>query len=189
RGQAAFVGRSRRLTTEVSQLPLAAALAALELARATGAATVVDLDVPPSDALASGLGDEDALEAVLRSADLLKPAKSACRELIARGGGDPVKLARALRARYGTRAVVVTDGEAGCAIAGDGFEGFGRARPVKAVDATGAGDAFLGGLLAALAAELEWEDAARLANACGAACVEQLGAFPEDPARARARVL
>ena len=63
------------------------------------------------------------------------------------------------------------------------------ARPVKAVDTTGAGDAFLGGLLAALSAELGWEDAARLANACGAACVEQLGAFPEDPERARARVL
>lgn len=189
RAHAAFVRRARRVTTEVSQLPLAAALAALELARAAGAATVVDLDVPPSDALASGLGDEAALDAVLRGADLLKPSKSACRELVSGGGGDPLQLARALRARFGNRAVVVTDGEAGCAIAAEGFEGFVRARPVKAVDATGAGDAFLGGLLAALSAELAWEDAARLAHACGAACVEQLGAFPEDPERARARVL
>ena len=189
RAHAAFLQRARRVTTEVSQLPLAAALAALELARAAGAATAVDLDMPPSDALASGLGDEAALDAVLRGADLLKPAKSACRELVSGGGGDPLQLARALRARYGNRAVVVTDGEAGCAIAAEGFEGFVRARPVKAVDATGAGDAFLGGLLAAISAELAWEDAARLANACGAACVEQLGAFPEDPERARARVL
>jgi arabinose-5-phosphate isomerase len=189
RAHAAFVRRARRVTTEVSQLPLAAALAALELARAVGAATAVDLDVPPSDALASGLGDEAELDAVLRGADLLKPSKSACRELVSGGRGDPVQLARALRARFGNRAVVITDGEAGCAIAAEGFEGFVRARPVKAVDATGAGDAFLGGLLAALSAELAWEDAARLANACGAACVEQLGAFPEDPERARARVL
>jgi sugar/nucleoside kinase (ribokinase family)/D-arabinose 5-phosphate isomerase GutQ len=186
---AVFVSRARRVTTEVSQLPLAAARAALELARASGAATAVDLDVPPSDALASGLGDEAALDAVLRGADLLKPAKSACRELVSGAGSDPLALARALRARFGNRAVVVTDGEAGCAIAADGFEGFVRARPVKAVDATGAGDAFLGGLLTALSADLGWEDATRLANACGAACVEQLGAFPEDPERARARVL
>jgi len=188
RGHAAFVARARRVTTEVSQLPLAAARAALELARASGAATAVDLDVPPSDALASGLGDEAALDVVLRGADLLKPAKSACRELVPGAGSDPLALARALRKRFGNGAVVVTDGEAGCAIAADGFEGFVRARPVKAVDATGAGDAFLGGLLAALSAGLSWEDAARLANACGAACVEQLGAFPGDPTRARARV-
>jgi arabinose-5-phosphate isomerase len=189
RAHAEFVRRAARVTTEVSQLPLAAAIAALELARAAGAATVVDLDVPPSDALASGLGDEAALDAVLRGADLLKPSKSACRELVSGGGGDPLQLARALRARFGNGAVVVTDGEAGCAIAAEEFEGFVRARPVKAVDATGAGDAFLGGLLAALAAELAWEDAARVANACGAACVEQLGAFPEDVERVRARVL
>jgi sugar/nucleoside kinase (ribokinase family)/D-arabinose 5-phosphate isomerase GutQ len=188
RAHAAFVGRARRLTTEVSQLPLAAARTALELARAAGASTVVDLDVPPGDAIASGLGDEAALDAVLRGADLLKPAKLACRELVP-GTHDPLELARALRARYGNRAVVVTDGEAGCAIAADEFEGFVPGRPVKAVDATGAGDAFLGGLLTALASELGWETAARLGNACGAACVEQLGAFPDDVARVRARVL
>ena len=184
RAHAAFVRRARRLSTEVSQLPLAAVRAALELAHAAGAATVVDLDVPPSDALASGLGDEAALDGVLRGADLLKPSKSACRELVS-GGSDPLHLARALRARFGNRAVVVTDGEAGCAIAAEGFEGFVPARAVKAVDTTGAGDAFLGGLLVALSAELGWEEAARLGNACGAACVEQLGAFPDDAARAR----
>jgi len=186
---ARFVGRARRLTTEVSQLPLAAAAAALDLARAMGAATVVDLDVPPTLALAEGLGDEAALESVLRGADLLKPSKSACRELASGSGHDPLALARALRARFGNQAVVVTDGDAGCAISAADFEGFVPARPVKAVDTTGAGDAFLGGLLAALAAGLDWEQAARLAHACGAACVEQLGAFPEDAARARARVL
>jgi arabinose-5-phosphate isomerase len=189
RSHAAFVGRARRLSTEVSQLPLAAVRAALELAHAAGAATVVDLDVPPSDALAAGLGDEAALDFVLRGADLLKPSKSACRELVSGGSGDSLALARALRARFGNRAVVVTDGEAGCAIAADGFEGFVPARAVKAVDTTGAGDAFLGGLLVALSAGLGWEPAARLANACGAACVEQIGAFPEDAARARARVV
>jgi len=82
----------------------------------------------------------------------------------------------------------VTDGEAGCAIAAEGFEGWIPARRVKAVDTTGAGDAFLGGLLAGRRFGLDWADAGRLGNACGAACVERLGAFPDDPDDARARV-
>lgn len=188
RDHAAFIRRAARLTTEVSQLPLAAALEALRIAREAGIPTVVDLDVPPSDALASGLGDEATLWRVLESADLLKPSRSAARELAPGAGGDPSELARALRARFGGAAVVVTDGEAGCAIEAREFAGFVPAHPVKALDTTGAGDAFLGGLLAALHHGLGWEDAGRLANACGAACVERLGAFPDDPDAARARV-
>ena len=185
---AATIRRAARLTTEVSQLPLEAAREALAIAREAGIPTLVDLDVLPSDALRS-LGSEAELDAVLRAADLLKPAKAAARELAGGAGSDALALALALRRRFGNAAVVVTDGEAGCAIAAAGFEGRVPAVAVKAVDSTGAGDAFLGGLLAALRHGLAWEDAARLANACGAACVERLGAFPEDAAAARARVL
>jgi arabinose-5-phosphate isomerase len=185
---AAFIRRAARVTTEVSQLPLPAALAALEIARAAGIPTVVDLDVPPSEAV-PGLGDAATLDALLRAADLLKPAKQAAREIEPAAGSDPLAMARALRARFGCGAVVVTDGEAGCAIAAQSFEGFVPARAVKAVDSTGAGDAFLGGLLVALHHGLGWEAAGRFANACGAACVEKLGAFPDDPLRARSRVL
>jgi arabinose-5-phosphate isomerase len=186
---AAFIRRASRFSTEVSQLPLEAALEALRLAREVGIPTVVDLDVPPSDALASGLGDEATLWRVLESADLLKPSKSAARELAARTGSDTGEMARLLRARFGCQAVVVTDGEAGCAISSEQFTGFVPGRRVKALDTTGAGDAFLGGLLVALHHGFRWEDAGRLANACGAACVERLGAFPEDLPGARARVL
>ena len=178
---AATIRRAARLTTEVSQLPLEAAREALAIAREAGIPTLVDLDVSPSDALRS-LGSEAELDAVLRAADLLKPAKAAARELAGGAGSDALALALALRRRFGNAAVVVTDGEAGCAIAAAGFEGRVPAVAVKAVDSTGAGDAFLGGLLAALRHGLAWEDAARLANACGAACVERLGAFPEDAA-------
>jgi arabinose-5-phosphate isomerase len=184
---AAFIRRARRLTTEVSQLPLATARAVLEIARDAGVATVVDLDVPPSDAVA-GLGDEADLEAVLRAADLLKPAKSAARELVPEAGDDPLAMARAVRARFGNAAVVLTDGASGCAVAADGFEGCVPAPTVKALDTTGAGDAFLGGLLFALDRGLDWASAGRLANACGAACAEKLGAFPDDASAARARV-
>jgi len=188
RHHAAFLRRARRVTTEVSQLPLDAVREVLRLARAAGIPTVVDLDVPPSDAV-PGLGDEAALDEVLRAATLLKPAKRAARELVPKAGNDALALARALRERFGVGAVVLTDADAGCAIAAEGFEGRIAAPAVKTVDTTGAGDAFLGGLLAGLELGLDWAAAARLANACGAACVEQLGAFPEDVAAARARVL
>jgi len=184
-----FLCRGARFSTEVSQLPLPAVREALALARAAGIPTVLDLDVPPSQAIASGLGDAELLEAVLREVDLLKPARSAALELVGPGEGDALVLATALRERFGNEAVIVTDGAAGCAVAAPAFTGRVAARPVKSVDSTGAGDAFLGGLLAGLHYGLGWEDAAALANACGAACVEQIGAFPESAGAARDRVL
>jgi arabinose-5-phosphate isomerase len=178
-----------RVTTEVSQLPLAAVREVLGIAAAAGVPTLLDLDVPPRDAV-PGLGDAATLEAVLRAARIVKPAKEAARALVPEAGADPLAIAEALRAKYGNEAVVVTDGGAGCAIAADGVALRVPAyRVERVVDTTGAGDAFLGGLLVALAAGLGWQDAARLGNACGAACIEKLGAFPDDPDDARRRVL
>jgi len=188
RHHAAFIRRAARLVTEVSQLPLEAVREALRLARDAGIECVVDLDVPPSAAVPQ-LGDSAALQEVLRAAHILKPARAAAQELAPQAGSDPLALARQLRAQFGNRAVIVTDGSAGCAIAAPDYEGCVPATPVKNLDSTGAGDAFVGGLLAGLHAGLAWRDAARLANACGAACVERLGAFPDDPGALRARVL
>ena len=183
-----FIAEAARFSTEVSQLPLDAALEALGIAHRAGRGTVVDLDVPPRDALMT-LGDRPTLDRILASADLLKPSKSAAAELVPGAGDDALAIARAMRECYGNDAVVVTDGEAGCAICSEGFEERVEARRVTAVDTTGAGDAFLGGLLVALRHGLAWRDAGRLANACGAACVQQMGAFPERPELARERVL
>ena len=186
---AEFLRRGARLSTEVHQVPLAAVREALRLAREAGIETVVDLDVPPSDAVPA-LGDAQALRDVLERADLLKPSKRAARELEgAAAAVDALELAQRLRKRFGNRAVVVTDSASGCAVAAEGFEGRVPAPRVTALDGTGAGDAFLGGLLAGLHQGLEWPDAARLGNACGAACVERLGAFPSDAAWARTRAL
>ena len=183
------IRRALRVTTEVSQLPLAAVREVLAIAAEAGVPTVLDLDVPPRDAV-PGLGDAATLEDVLRKASILKPAKEAARALVPEAGDDALRIAQAMRARYGNEAVVVTDGGAGCAIAAEGVALRVPAYRVERVlDSTGAGDAFLGGLLVALAAGLGWEDAGRLGNACGAACVEKLGAFPDDAAWARERVL
>ncbi len=185
----AFITGSHRVSTEVSQLPLAAVLEVLRIAEEAGIPSVVDLDVPPMDAV-PGLGDEATLEAVLRRATLLKPAKAAARELLPGTDGDALAIAEGMRARYGNQVVVVTDGEAGCAISAAGVALRVPAYAAnQVIDTTGAGDAFLGGLLVALEQSLDWVDALKLANACGTACVEKLGAFPEEPEAARARVL
>jgi arabinose-5-phosphate isomerase len=177
-----------RVTTEVSQLPLPAVLEVMRLAELANVPTLVDLDVLPSDAVPE-LGSRVELEQVLRRARILKPSQAAARELEL-AASDILTLAKKLRERYENGAVIVTDGEAGCAIATAKQALRVPAYEVpKVVDTTGAGDAFLGGLIVGLAAELSWEDTARLANACGAACVEKLGAFPDDAAAARAAIL
>jgi len=183
-----FIARGNRLSTEVSQLPLDTTLAALRLAHERGAATVVDLDILPSDALA-GLGDREMLDAVLGEADLLKPTSAAARELFPETA-DLEGIARQLRSRFGAKTVVITDGDRGSLLANEAGECWIPAYSASSVvDSTGAGDAFLGGFLAGEALGLGPIDAAKLGNACGAACVERMGAFPDEKEALRARAI
>ena len=78
---------------------------------------------------------------------------------------------------------VVTLGEKGLAYAGQ--EGLGTlpAFPVKAVDTTAAGDAFVGALAAALAEGASLSDALRLGAAAGALAATRPGAQPSLPRR------
>ncbi len=177
RRHGAFVNNAHLVSTEISQLPLATVIALLLFARAHSIPTVLDVDVPPSDACPA-LGTRAELERALKLATVLKPAKSVARELSG-GARDPLKMAETIRDRYGSRAVIITDGERGCAISAHdaalrvpGFR-------VRQVDATGAGDAFMGALLAGLRWGLSWEEIGRLGNAAGAVCITRLGAFPD----------
>jgi arabinose-5-phosphate isomerase len=174
------------VSTEVSQVPLASVRRVLELAAESGSRSIVDLDVPLRDAVPS-LGTEDDLHAVLASASIIK-ASSAALEGIVQGDG-PEELARALAERYATDVVVLTLGAEGAAVWTDGQLQRAPAPRVAVRDTTGAGDAFLGGLLAALHHELEWTDALRLGTSCAAACCERLGGFPDEPEACRVRAL
>ncbi len=177
RRHGAFIRNSHLVSTEISQLPLSTVIALLLFARAHSIPTVLDIDVPPSDAVAS-LGTRAELERALKLATVLKPAKAAARELAA-GVRDPLKMAEAIRTRYGSRAVVITDGERGCAIAAsDTALRVPAFRVPRQIDATGAGDAFMGALLAGLRWNLSWDQIGRLGNAAGAVCITRLGAFP-----------
>ncbi|KAF8405630.1 hypothetical protein HHK36_007706 [Tetracentron sinense] len=78
----------------------------------------------------------------------------------------------------GLKLLIVTDGEKGKV---SGFS-------VKTVDTTGAGDAFVGALLCAVAKddsifqdEGKLKEALKFANACGAICTTQKGAIPALP--------
>jgi len=181
-----MIARARWITTEISQLPLATVLKVLELARGYGARTVLDVDVPLAAAVPA-LGTQAQLHAALGLADVIKPSRAALAGLI--DGDDPERLARAVAQKFGAKVVALTAGEVGSVIWADERLVRAPAARVRALDTTGAGDAFLGGLLAGMVRGLDWEAAARLGNACGAACCERLGAFPEDPLRDRTRAL
>ncbi len=88
---------------------------------------------------------------------------------------DPVEAGRALRA-LGPNAVVVTAGSSGAAYVDSTGSGVIPAPPVAVIDTTGAGDAFLGGLAAALAREATLADAVALGVASGTEAVQHLSA-------------
>jgi sulfofructose kinase len=92
-------------------------------------------------------------------------------------GADDVE--RALAGLAGLApAVVITLGERGLVWRKDGEGGSMPAFPVRAVDTTGAGDAFHGAFAAALAEGLPWDALLRQASAAGALCCRRAGARP-----------
>ena len=206
----AAVARASFVTTEVSQVPLDGVTAYLELAASHGVPSVLDIDVPPSVAAAAAAlcaTPADVL-ACARLASVLKVTRPSAVELLELAGISaaeipeaPEELAASLQRVTGVALVAVTAGSAGGAMASaSGVRvALAPAAASAIVDTTGAGDAFLGGLLAALwrlgaacgAAPLPDDVPAltaclAVANAAGAACCEVLGGLPPlDSARGR----
>jgi len=83
----------------------------------------------------------------------------------------------------GVKNVLITLGGRGVYIATDEKRGIIPAYKVNAVDTTGAGDAFNGGLIAALAEGKDLWEAAAFANALAALSVQKLGTTPSMPTR------
>ena len=172
-----YIRSAAMVTTEISQLPLDAVIAVLRTARDAGIPTVLDVDVPPDFAIGvARLGTAAELETALSLADVVKPAKAAALQMVDADGSE--ERAKRILERYGARLVAITEGAQG-AIITDGSQTI-RApvKPVDARDTTGAGDAFLGGLIAGLYHGLTLRDTANLAHACGAVCCRIPGAIP-----------
>lgn len=83
----------------------------------------------------------------------------------------------------GVKNVLITLGGRGAYIATKEKRGIIPAYRVEAVDTTGAGDAFNGGLVAALAEGKDLWEAAVFANALAAVAVQRLGTTPAMPTR------
>ncbi|PSV48653.1 aminoimidazole riboside kinase [Photobacterium indicum] len=88
---------------------------------------------------------------------------------------------------FGNKLVLVTQGAKGVLIDVDGVRELVSGTAVKPVDTTGAGDAFVGGLLAKLSQTSEWQSTSTIqaaimwANACGALATTQKGAMSALP--------
>jgi fructokinase len=88
---------------------------------------------------------------------------------------------------YNIDLVVVTQGAKGALVVTSGTEQLVAGEAVKPVDTTGAGDAFVGGLLCKLAAAEEWQTfdailaAVKWANGCGALATTKKGAMTALP--------
>ncbi|MDF2590546.1 MAG: ribokinase [Clostridia bacterium] len=83
----------------------------------------------------------------------------------------------------GVKEVVITLGSRGVFISSNGREEIVPSFKVDAIDTTGAGDAFNGGFLAALAEGKDVWEAARFASALAALSVQRLGTTPAMPTR------
>ncbi len=121
------------------ELPVSALSEGIAAAKAAGVFTV--LTPAPVIPLPDGF---------LASVDLVVPNQIEAIELT--GEADPVRAAEVLS--MGGRWAIVTLGAEGSVVAHDGSVlGLAPARPVTAVDTTGAGDTFVGALVARLAAQ------------------------------------
>jgi ribokinase len=146
--------------------------AAIVRAKRLGARTVLNMapaaPVPPE---------------VLGALDLLVVNELEAEVAAGAGGQSPVAVAQGLATTYGLTCVV-TLGGAGC-IAVTATEGWRvPVLPIRPVDTTGAGDAFVGVLTAWLDGGAGLVEALRAASV-GAACTcEQVGAQTAQPARA-----
>ena len=89
----------------------------------------------------------------------------------------------ALKAAYPNQKILLTQGRRGASLWTGSEVLFQPAFPVEAVDTTAAGDCFLGYYAAALAENLPYAAALRLAAAASALSVQRPGAAPSIPLR------
>jgi ribokinase len=153
------------------ELPVETTLAALRIAREEGVRTIFN----PAPARA------ELPEELYRLSDVLCPNEPET-ELLT-GTAACEEAARELL-RRGASAVVLTLGERGCLVVDGETAAEVAVAPVRAVDTTGAGDAFVGALATFLAAGRQLADAAERANVVAALSVQGRGTQTSFPSAA-----
>ncbi|MDG6918096.1 MAG: ribokinase [Nitrososphaerota archaeon] len=127
-----------------------------------------------------------ASELNLSQVDVITPNEQEFRLL---AGTDSLEGGSAAILKRGPRTVIVTLGERGAYVATESGSYTVHAPRVKAVDETGAGDAFNGALAVALSEGEDMEEAVRLANAAGALTVTKEEVIPALPRKAEVEAL
>lgn len=173
----------------------AATLKALEIARADGMQTALDIDYRPNLWGVAGHGDGESrfvesadvtakLQVTLRLFDLIVGTEEEFH--IAGGTTDTIKALRAVRAVSGATLVCKRGAAGAVAFVGpipdsldDGQSGPGF--PIEVFNVLGAGDGFMSGLLKGWLDGADWPTALSYANACGALAVSRHGCTPGYP--------
>jgi sugar/nucleoside kinase (ribokinase family) len=152
--------------------PEKAAKQILDAVRASGGWVSLDVGMEPSQKIPR------KILSVMKKADLLFVSNEEAAALT--GAGNAQEAFERLR-RAGAREVVMKLGKRGCLIAaGDRVRNV-PAFAVKAVDSTGAGDAFTAAFLQARLRSWPMEEAALVANAAGAVAASLVGAGDSAP--------
>ncbi len=179
----------------------AATLRALDLARESGARTIVDLDYRPNLWGLSGHGDGEnrfiesaavtaKLQSTLARFDVIVGTEEEFH--IAGGASDTVEALCNVR-EVSEAALVCKRGAAGAtafegpipASLDDGVSG--ESFRVEVFNVLGAGDGFMAGLLKGWLSGEDWAETLRIANACGALAVSRHGCTPAYPSAVELR--
>ncbi|WP_138472953.1 5-dehydro-2-deoxygluconokinase [Poseidonocella sp. HB161398] len=173
----------------------AATLKALELAKAHGLRTALDIDYRPNLWGVAGHGDGESrfvesaavtakLLSTLHLFDLIVGTEEEFH--IAGGSTDTLEALRAVREVSGATLVCKRGAQGAVAITGaipasldDGEAGPGF--PIEVFNVLGAGDGFFSGLLKGWMADEDWPTTLKYANACGAFAVSRHGCTPAYP--------
>ncbi len=163
-----FGGRALHLAGLLVMPELDGEPAAAILAEARARGILTSLDV-----VFDATGSWERILPCLPEAGLFAPSLAEGQAIS--GEREPDRVAAWLRDR-GVGEVALKMGPEGCYALGEGFEGHVAPVDVHAVDGTGAGDAFVAGLLYGKLAGWTFEDAVRLGNAAGALASTATGA-------------
>lgn len=117
----------------------------------------------------------DGIEELCASFDIVKPNELETEILTGVDPRQDLERAASILVDWGIPTVVITLAELGSLIVNEGQWYRINAVPVLAVDSTGAGDTYAGGLMFGLSQGMDWEQAGRLATATSSIMIEQCG--------------
>lgn len=115
------------------------------------------------------------IEDICRLCEIVKPNELETQVLTGVDPREDLDRAAAILVDWGIETVIITLAELGSLIVSDGEWHRLGAVPTTAVDSTGAGDTFAGGLMYGLANGMDWHGAGRLATAVSSIMIEQCG--------------